>query len=325
MQEVSSKNSKQQTLWGIDRNTKTLLNTIYQLESCLSIEGYYNPEQETAKRKQLTEIQQTNPEAWQLYIHHFEKKRKPFPPPDDAKDVTELSQNNSARTGNSADPNERCIYIFARGLKRGHQCSRLATEGNFCFRCSRKPHKHKNNVLNQTPIPDKPETIIKDDTTELKPTGESLRNLCQRLSSKDILEEARNRCNEMCNQDISYDLLGAAKYIAQFEHMEPVDGLEHGIVIMDKHMVASHHKARPVPLYTIQSWKSLSSYRIAKTSRVTDLEGLITILWQLTCRGWPKDYYQWLGMDGIRHETPEENATKHIEYIQKIKEKTGLK
>ncbi len=309
MQEVLIESNKQQEEWEeLDCNTKILLNMMHRWESwesCLSVKGYYNSEQQTVKREHL-------------------KERKSSSGSDD---ITQekSNQNDLARTKHKIDPNERCIYIFVRGLRLGYQCTRPAMMGKFCHRCSHKPYRHKNNILNKTPLPDKPKTIVKDRPTELKPTGESLRNLCKRLSSEDILEEARNRCNETHNQDISYGLLGAAKYISHFEYVEPVDGTECGIVIMDKHMVSSHNRMFTSPLYTIRNWKSLSSYRITKTSQVTDLEGLITILWQLTYKGWPKDYYEWLGMDGVCCKTLKENVEKHIEYVQKIKEKTGLK
>lgn len=62
----------------LDCNTKTLLNTIYMLESCLSVKGYYDQEKELSVRNHLIEIQQTNPEAWKLYIDHFKKQRERY-------------------------------------------------------------------------------------------------------------------------------------------------------------------------------------------------------------------------------------------------------
>ncbi len=62
----------------LDCNTKTLLNTIYQLECCLSVKGYYDQEKELSVRNHLLEMQQTNTEIWQLYINHFEEQRERY-------------------------------------------------------------------------------------------------------------------------------------------------------------------------------------------------------------------------------------------------------
>ena len=119
--------------------------------------------------------------------------------------------------------------------------------------------------------------------------------------------------------------MATAKYISQFESEEQIDGPEYGIVVINKYVSQGHGATHCAPLFLSKNWKSLSGYHITKNVEVTDQEALVCILWSLTYKGWPKDYYEWLGMDGIPGETSEEKALKLIEYTQKIREKTGLR
>ncbi len=48
------------------------------LEIGLSVKGYYSQEKELSVRNHLIDIQQTNPQGWQLYINHFKEKREQY-------------------------------------------------------------------------------------------------------------------------------------------------------------------------------------------------------------------------------------------------------
>lgn len=223
---------------------------------------------------------------------------------------------------------EQCKYVFVRGPKRGEQCEGKASTNSFCENCRMKPNaklQFEQGYIKpwSTPKVSDPARIVinSDPTTGISIADTSklqfactLRELCQRVPAKDLLEANKDCCEHMKMEDFSLDLTAAAKYIAQLQPRYPSSGFECRICVIDKHAVGCQYGMFSIPLFEAGPWEEVSTFMIKINRTVTEAEALAAIIWQLTCKGWPEEFIEWLDIkDRTREET---------NYI--LKQKLGL-
>lgn len=134
------------------------------------------------------------------------------------------------------------------------------------------------------------------DTSKLAYTV-TLHELCKNVNLNELLREAKQYCEDLDNDDISLVIATTANFIAQLQPKSPNHSYACRICVVDKFGVGCQFGMFSIQLCDAGSWNEISTFIVMMCKNITKIEALIAIIWQLTVKGWPDEYYQWLGVD----------------------------
>lgn len=217
----------------------------------------------------------------------------------------------------------RCKYVFLRAPRLGEQCDNKSETNGFCSLCWIKPNAKiqlEQGYIEPWNFPEPKQTQYFDAMTDrfyshpvkMAKCG-TFSHLCRKISSAELLSETQKFCEESNTEDKSYDIAATAKYIAQ---LPPRDHEDFLIVVPNRKTVGCQCSMFPVYLHQITNWNLTVDFPVIKDENVTEVEAVRVILWALTCKEFPDEYYTWLGVN-------KDNMTKE-EFNNAVKQKLGL-